>query len=193
MKRVLFSFLLVAFSIEVMAQSVTRDVVTLKNGSVVKGSIIEMKPNESVKVSTSDGSIFVYNMSEIEQITKEGIAPDYSVSATSREDEDMCSKATSDAIANYHGQGALVGATYATTLITSPLIGLIPAAIGASSEPQPSNLNVPDQKKYYNNTEYRNCYNQQAKKIKSNKAWGGYAGASLTWLGLVLVTYLLLL
>ena len=58
----------------VLSQNQTRDAVYLKNGSVIKGEIIEQVPNKSIKIQTSDGNIFVYDFSEIEKITKEPIA-----------------------------------------------------------------------------------------------------------------------
>ena len=70
MKRfVLFiSVLLSAGSL--MAQS-TIETVYLKNGGLVKGEIIEQVPGQSLKVKTKDGNIFVYQMDEVERITKE--------------------------------------------------------------------------------------------------------------------------
>lgn len=50
-----------------------QDVVTLKNGSVIRGTIIETSPNESIKIKTKDGSVFVYKMDEIEKYGKEEI------------------------------------------------------------------------------------------------------------------------
>ena len=47
------------------------DVVYLKNGSVIKGTIIEQFPNVQIKIQTKDGSIFVYKFEEIEKMTKE--------------------------------------------------------------------------------------------------------------------------
>lgn len=47
------------------------DVVYLKNGSMVKGTIIEQVPNEQLSIKTRDGSVFVYKFSEIEKIVKE--------------------------------------------------------------------------------------------------------------------------
>lgn len=47
------------------------DVVYLKNGSMIVGSIIEQVPNENLKIQTKDGSVFVYPMSDISRITKE--------------------------------------------------------------------------------------------------------------------------
>ncbi|WP_410004864.1 hypothetical protein [Aequorivita nionensis] len=49
----------------------TRDVVYLKNGSVVKGNITEMNPAENLKIKTADGSLFVYQMSEVQKMEKE--------------------------------------------------------------------------------------------------------------------------
>lgn len=47
------------------------DVVTLKNGSVIKGEIIEQVPGVSLKLKTRDQNVFVYQFSEIEKIEKE--------------------------------------------------------------------------------------------------------------------------
>ena len=47
------------------------DVVYLKNGSIIKGMIIEQTPNVSLKIQTRDGSVFVYKMDEVEKMTKE--------------------------------------------------------------------------------------------------------------------------
>ena len=48
-----------------------QEVVYLKNGSIIRGIIIEQIPNESLKIQTTDGSIFFYKITEIEKITKE--------------------------------------------------------------------------------------------------------------------------
>lgn len=53
------------------AQGDLQDVVYLKNGSIVRGIIIEQVPNESLKIQTAGGSLFVYKFEEIEKITKE--------------------------------------------------------------------------------------------------------------------------
>lgn len=44
--------------------------VYLKNGSMIRGVLIEQIPGESVKVQTSDGSIYVYKMTEIDKIVR---------------------------------------------------------------------------------------------------------------------------
>lgn len=48
-----------------------RDVVYLRNGSIVKGIIVEQVPNQSLKIKTADGSVFVYQMADVQKIAKE--------------------------------------------------------------------------------------------------------------------------
>lgn len=71
MKKFILSFVLVLSSIVMFAQGNMREVVYLKNGSVIKGVILEQIPNESIKIQTADGSIFVYPMADVEKIAKE--------------------------------------------------------------------------------------------------------------------------
>lgn len=74
MKKTLFIILLMCVSLLATAQSWV-EVVYLKNGGRVRGIVIEQVPGESLKVQTADGSIFVYQMSEVEKITKEEVSP----------------------------------------------------------------------------------------------------------------------
>lgn len=71
MKKLLLLFAILLFStVSLFAQNY-REAVYLKNGSIIKGVIIEQVPDASLKIQTSDGSLFVYKMSEVEKITKE--------------------------------------------------------------------------------------------------------------------------
>jgi len=49
------------------------DVVYLKNGSIIRGMILEQVPNVSLKIETYDGSIFVFKIEDVEKITKERV------------------------------------------------------------------------------------------------------------------------
>ena len=73
MKKYLFLFVFL-FSPQVFAQTQIRDVVYLKNGSIIKGQITEMNPSENLKIETADGSLFVYKMGEILKMEKETFA-----------------------------------------------------------------------------------------------------------------------
>lgn len=66
---------LLSFPIISLSQE-TLDVLYLKNGSIIKGTIIEQIPNETLKIQTKDGSIFVYNFSEVSKITREQATSD---------------------------------------------------------------------------------------------------------------------
>ncbi|MBL7136363.1 MAG: hypothetical protein ISS81_07215 [Candidatus Marinimicrobia bacterium] len=76
-------YIVVLFSLSFLpsmsvAQQNMQDVVYLKNGSIIRGIIIEQVPNVSIKIQTSDGNVFFYKMEDIEKITKEprmGIVP----------------------------------------------------------------------------------------------------------------------
>ncbi len=66
-KRILLSMVVLLSSVALCAQ----DVVYLKNGSIIKGNVTELVPDDSVKIQTTDGSLFVYKMSEVEKIGKD--------------------------------------------------------------------------------------------------------------------------
>ena len=53
------------------AQSSLQDVVYLKNGSIIRGDIVEYTPNDTVKIMTNDGSVFVYDFAQVEKFAKE--------------------------------------------------------------------------------------------------------------------------
>ena len=71
LKKVVF-LLVVLFGIltsaVLSAKEQAEDVVYLKNGSIIRGQIIEIIPEMGVKIETSGGSIFVYQFEEIEKI-----------------------------------------------------------------------------------------------------------------------------
>lgn len=52
------------------------DVVHLKDGSIIRGTIIERVPGKSVKIRTRDGNVFVYEMDEVEKIATESYQAD---------------------------------------------------------------------------------------------------------------------
>ncbi len=52
-------------------EEVLEDVVYLKNGSIIRGIIMEQIPNVSIRIQTENKSLFVYKMDEVLKITKE--------------------------------------------------------------------------------------------------------------------------
>jgi hypothetical protein len=66
----IFIFLLFTISVSI-AQDNMQDVIYLKNGSIIRGNIKEPVTNDQVSIETVTGNIFVYQMSEVEKMTKE--------------------------------------------------------------------------------------------------------------------------
>lgn len=57
--------------LSVAAHAELQEVVYLKNGSIIRGMILEQIPNQSLKIRTADQSIFVFSMDDVIKITKE--------------------------------------------------------------------------------------------------------------------------
>lgn len=74
MKKILLLAVLLTFSAVTLCAQSMQETVYLKNGSIIKGIIVEQVPGKSMKIQTKDGSLFVCQMTEVEKITKE--APD---------------------------------------------------------------------------------------------------------------------
>ncbi len=74
-RRLFFFFLLFQFGAYPLLKSqgnqTSWDVVTLKNGSILKGNVLEMIPDSIIKLKLEGGSIFVLGFDEVEKITKE--------------------------------------------------------------------------------------------------------------------------
>lgn len=70
MKKGLLSIMAIMLCVVAFGQNM-QEVLYLKNGSIIRGAIVEEKYGESVKIQTADGSVFVYKMDEIEKKTKE--------------------------------------------------------------------------------------------------------------------------
>ena len=70
MKKLLLVFVAFLSATLAFAQTTT-EVVYLKNGSIIKGTVTEQNmTNETIKLQTADGSIFVYKLDEIDKIEK---------------------------------------------------------------------------------------------------------------------------
>lgn len=67
---ILFLFLIAGLNINAQ-KSGKLDVIELKNGSVIKGRIIEIKPESHVKIETLCSNIWMFKMNEIEEIRYE--------------------------------------------------------------------------------------------------------------------------
>lgn len=73
MKKLLFSFVFIAFAVVAFAQSTTIDVVSFANGDILKGTIVK-RTADFIRVRTADGCEFVYPSSEVLSISQEKAA-----------------------------------------------------------------------------------------------------------------------
>ena len=74
MLRLILVVCLIAFvATEPLFAQQMEDVVHLKNGNVIRGTIIEQIPGESLKIQTQGGSVFVYTMDEIAELAREPV------------------------------------------------------------------------------------------------------------------------
>ncbi len=67
MKKLLLLAALLISSLSSFSQSF-KETVYLKNGSVVKGNIVEFQPDKSVKMEDSNGSVFTFEYDDIDKI-----------------------------------------------------------------------------------------------------------------------------
>lgn len=71
MKKVIFFLAIFLLSLAVKAQQSSQDVIYLKNGTVVRGKIVEHLPNQGIKVYTANRTMVEFRADEIEKTETE--------------------------------------------------------------------------------------------------------------------------
>ncbi len=179
-------------SISVQAQ----DVLTKKDGIDIQAKVLEVTTTEVKykKFDNLNGPTFTLLKSELLMVRYENGTKDIFnqtntsnvVSNNTMNDDNACINGKQDANKNYTGQSSGAGWTCATTILFSPLIGVIPAAVCSSSEPSDDNLKYPNPNlmKDYN---YSKCYKEQAHKTKKQKVWRNFGIGSGVWLLIIVL------
>ena len=174
MKKIITSFI-ATFLIANLLFS--QDVLTKKTGDDIKAKVLEVTTTEVKykKFDNLNGPIFSILKSELLLIRYENGSKDvFNENKKSEEKivsiKDLYFDGESDANKFYKGYKGAGSTVLATGLLLSPLVGLIPAAICASSAPQDENLGYPSSD-LMKNSEYANGYRNRAKKIKQNKVY----------------------
>jgi hypothetical protein len=75
MKKHLALLIIVVFTLMPLSAQKSKDILYLKNGSMIYGKLIEVKDNQ-YKIRTSDGSIFIYPGTEIDKFVNEAVVFD---------------------------------------------------------------------------------------------------------------------
>lgn len=190
MKKIIFYTL---FTISTITNSFSQDMITKKSSEDIKAKVIEVTINEIKykKFDNLNGPLFTILKSDVLMIRYENGSKDIfnevqnSVTANASSN-DMSIKGRQDAITNYKGKSSGAGWTAAATILTSPVLGLIPAISCSSTEPSDENLNYKDTELMKNN-DYNTAYTKQAHKTKKKKIWTSFGVGSGAWLLLILL------
>lgn len=67
--------LLLGLQLSLHAQNAVEDVVYLKNGGILRGSVLEQVPGETLKIETIGRNVFVVQMADVARIAKEPVVP----------------------------------------------------------------------------------------------------------------------
>ena len=189
MKKIITSFIATFLFANLLF---SQDVLTKKTGDDIKAKVLEVTTTEVKykKFDNLNGPIFSILKSELLLIRYENGSKDvFNENKKSEEKivsiKDLYFEGESDANKFYKGYKGAGSTVLVTGLLLSPLVGLIPAALCASSAPQDENLGYPSSD-LMKNSEYANGYRNRAKKIKQNKVWTNLGVAFGVNLALVL-------
>ncbi len=174
MKNYLF-FILILLSFKISAQ----DRLVLKNGEEKVVKVEEVGTEEIKYRKQSAGPLYIIKKSEVFMIvyadgTKDVFSESEKVEESKPEDNsstsDLYQEGAMDATTYYRGHKSGAGGTLVTSLILSPVLGLIPAIACSSTPPNRINLRIPDGENT-NNSSYIRGYEDQSHKIKKRKVW----------------------
>ena len=173
--------------------SFSQDLITKKNGEDIKSKVIEVALNEIKykKMENLNGPLFTILKSDVlliryENGTKDIFSEVQSNSEKNNSSDDLIINAKNDAINNYKGNNSGKAWAIVAPILVSPLLGVIPAAICSSSEPEEANLMIKNID-LMKNQSYNQAYKEQAHKIKKKKIWTNFGIGSGAWLLLFLV------
>lgn len=174
----------------------SQDLITKRNGDEIKAKVIEVGTDEVKfkKFDNIDGPLFVVKKSEIIFIKYENgskeIFEDIKTSVLNMQQQLPVSwklQAEDDANKYYRGyRGAQTG-TFWTTVLFSPLIGLIPAIATTRVKPTQKKYLQYKNDEYFKNTEYSEAYMAFAYKRKRKKVWGMFGLGSAIFGGATLL------
>lgn len=171
----------------------SQDIITLKTGEDISAKIVEVGLTDIKykKFDNIDGPSFTILKSDVLMTRyKNGTKDVYNLDTKTKKEnsgnDDMALQGAKDATAYYKGQNSGKVWTGVTSVLTSPLFGLIPAVACSSAEPDQENLNFKDAE-LMKNTAYNVAYNEKAHKIKKNKIWKSYGIGSGIWLLLIIL------
>jgi len=182
MKKVSF---MVAMLIGLLTAT-AQDLIIKKSGSELKVKVSELTDTHvKYKLESSPtGPIYSIKKDEIAVIKYQDGHVDV---FTGAETKDMYAKGVNDAQTHYKSYKEAATGTLVTSLVFSPLVGLIPAVATSATAPADNKLNYPNAE-LMANADYARGYQSKAKSIKTNKVWLNWGIGLLSVFVFVLAT-----
>lgn len=190
--------ILISVYLSISFLSFSQDIITKKNGDEIKAKVTEITGTEVKykKFEYQSGPTYTVSKSEIFMVKYENgskdilnevsASPTVNTNTSEANNVDMEEKGKQDAITFYKGKNSGAGGTFAATMLTSPILGLIPAIACSSTEPSDENLNFKD-RQLTKNPDYYKGYSKQAHKIKKKKIWTAFGLGSAVYIFLILI------
>ena len=190
MKKIISTIFILVITITVCY---CQDIVLKKSGEEISAMILEIGATEIMykDFGNHDGPTLILLKSEIFMISyKNGMKDIFTEEDTNTQlsysDEELIMKGKQDAMMSYTAKNSGAGWTAATTVLLTPLIGVIPAAACSSSKPSAINLNNEDNQ-WMEYSNYNRAYTEEAHKIKKKKVWTSFGISSGVWLLIILL------
>jgi hypothetical protein len=188
MMRLIF-LLLVFFAAN---PSAAQDTIRLKSGDVIPAVVLEIT-DEEIRFKRFDapkGPTLTFYTMDVESIRyengMESILNEVNVQHTEANAANNAARGREDARKYYRGKKSGHAAIGTTTILLSPVIGIVPAVICASTKPKDKNLMYPN-KELMKSEAYKQAYVKQAKKIKQRVIWTTYGVSTAAFFILVLL------
>lgn len=176
--------------------SYSQDIITKRNGDEIKARILEVGTQEIKfkKFENMDGPLFVMTKGEVLFIKYENGTKDVFedikqtiLNTTPTLPISWKLQAEDDVLKHYRGYRSSQSGTFWTTVLFSPVIGLIPAIATTRKKPSAKKYLQYPNDEYFNNLEYKEAYINKAYKRKKKKVWGMFGLGSAIWGGVTLL------
>lgn len=186
--------LLSLLSVFILNQAFAQDVIIKQNGEEIQARILEVNSDQIKykRFDNQEGPQYTINVKEVllikfENGSKEIFAPAQQESVSKKVmSNDMVMQGRQDSRVYYRGQNSGAGWVVATTILFTPLVGLLPTIGISSSAPLDQNLNYPDHT-LMSDPGYYSAYVKESHKTKKRKIWTTYGVTSGAWLVLFLI------
>jgi hypothetical protein len=165
----------------------SQDIITMKTGEDILAKLTDVTTTEIKykKFDNQNGPTFSILRADVLMIRYEDGSKDIFTETTNKPSvNDIANKGIQDAMTNYKGKNSGTGWTVATTILFTPLIGIIPAVACAAKTPSDHNLDYKDAE-LMNDYLYNMSYKKTAHRTKKKKVWLGFGLASVLWLVIV--------